>query len=74
MHTCAELFTASLDEKNLRYTVGTDRDGDTIVDFPYDGKIAKCFFSGDNGEYFSLYLVYERIPEEKLADLIFMCN
>ena len=32
------------------------------------------FFCGDDGGYFSLYLVYEHVPEEKLADVIFLCN
>ena len=45
-----------------------------MVDFPYQGKVTKCIFSGDLGQYFSMYLVYERIPEEKVPNLIFLCN
>lgn len=74
MNACAELFTADLDSKNLRYASHVDDDGDTIVDFPYQGKVSKCIFSGDDGKYFSLYLVYEHIPEDKFADVVFLCN
>lgn len=74
MSVCADLFTAMLDSKGFRYETRVDKDGDTVVDFPYQGKIAKCFFSGEQGEYFSLYVVFERIPEEKFADLLFLCN
>ncbi len=74
MSVCADLFTAMLDSKGLRYETRVDNDGDTVVDFPYQGKVAKCFFSGEQGEYYSLYVVYERIPEEKFADLLFLCN
>lgn len=74
MLTCAELFIASLKAKNLNFTAGETERGDVVVDFPYQGKVTKCFFSGENGEYFSMYLVYERVPEDKVADLIFLCN
>ena len=36
--------------------------------------MTKCIFSGDQGEYLSIYLVYERVPEEKIADLLVVCN
>lgn len=74
MLACAELFTKSLDAKGLHYAVNVDSDGDVIVDFPYQGKVTKCIFSGDNGTYLSLYLIYEHIPEDKFADAIFACN
>ena len=74
MNICAELFTQSLSAKNLQYNVYDGKDGDTIVDFPYQGKITKFIFSGDTTQYLSLYLVYERVPEEKYADAIFVCN
>ena len=74
MKPCAENFVTKLKAKNLNYSVADTERGDTIVDFPYQGKVTKCFFSGENGEYFSMYLVYERIPEDKVADLIFLCN
>jgi len=74
MLICAEQFIENLKSKNLNYATGESDKGDTIVDFPYQGKVTKCIFSGEEGQYFSMYLVYERIPEEKVADLIFLCN
>lgn len=74
MNTCAELLKENLESKNLNFECGTDKDGDSIIEFPYQGKVAKLFFSGEEGEYLSIYLVFERVPEEKLADVIFVCN
>ena len=74
MLICAEKFIENLKSKNLNYAVADTERGDTVVDFPYQGKVTKCIFSGEDGQYFSMYLVYERIPEEKVADLIFLCN
>ena len=74
MSVCSEMFTALLESKELRYDTRVDSDGDIVVDFPYQGKVAKCFFSGENGEYFSLYLVYERVPDDKYANVLFVCN
>ena len=62
LNTCASLFVETLKAKNLNFQSGTDRDGDSVVEFPYQGK------------YMSLYLVYERVPADKVADVIFTCN
>ena len=74
LNACAELFTKNLESKNLNFQSGTDKDGDSVVEFPYQGKIAKMFFSGKDGGYFSIYVVYEHVPEDKIADAIFACN
>ena len=74
MLICTELFTKFLDSKNFTYSTRTMENGDDVVSFPYSGKVANCVFSGDNGKYFSLYLVYETIPQDKAADAIFVCN
>ena len=71
---CADLFIDFLKSKNFNFNSFVDNDGDVIVDFPYDGKIAKCIFSGDEGKYLSLYLVYENVPEDRIANMIFACN
>ncbi len=70
----AQRFVDLLDEKELKYFAKTDEDGDAIVDFPYDGKMTKCIFSGDKGEYLSLYMVYESVPEDKYAEMLIICN
>ena len=74
MNACAELFKEYLDSKNFIYTVTEGSDNDIIIDFPYEGKTTRCFFTGECGEYLSLYLLYEHIPEDKIADVIFLCN
>ena len=74
MNAYAEKFVNNLKSKNLNFESGTDKDGDSIVEFPYKGKVAKMFFTGEDGKYFSLYMIYERIPEEKVPALIVTCN
>lgn len=74
MLACAELFVNDLRSKNLNFDVQEAANGDVVVSFPYSGKITRCFFCGENGSYLSLYLDYERVPEEKLADAVFLCN
>ena len=39
MNTCAELFTKFLDSKDFHYATHIDSDGDSVVDFPYQGKV-----------------------------------
>ena len=71
---CAELFVELLKSKNLNFQSGVDKDGDSVVEFPYQGKVTKLIFSGTTTNYMSLYLVYERVPDEKYADAVFVCN
>ena len=74
LNTCATLFVEDLKSKKLNFHSGTNGNGDSIVEFPYEGKVAKIFFSGDQGKYMSIYLVFERVPADKVADVIFACN
>ena len=74
MSVCADLFMKDLESKNLRFSSNVMENGDDVVSFPYGGKEVRMFFSGDNGAYLSLYLVYENVPEDRLADAIFICN
>ncbi len=73
MLLCAELFTKLLDSQGLVYDL-KEEENDVFVGFPYQGKMVRCIFSGENGKYFSIYLLYESVPDEKLADVIFLCN
>ncbi|MBE6943671.1 MAG: hypothetical protein E7453_05355 [Ruminococcaceae bacterium] len=73
LNTCAQLFVDDLNSKDMNF--GSGNNGDvSFVEFPYQGKVAKLLFSGENGEYLSIYLVYERVPEEKFADMVLTCN
>ena len=74
LNPCAELLVAYIEAKGLTATSGLTSGGDSVVEFPYKGKATKMIFVGDKGEYLSLYLIYENVPEDKLADVIFVCN
>ena len=74
MLKCAELFKNLLDEKEFHYDYREFDDGKVSIDFPYSGKVARCIFGGDEGEYLSIYIIYESVPENKLAEAVFACN
>lgn len=74
LNTCASLFAKFLEDKNLRFDAKELDNGRAVVHFPYDGKIARIFFSGNEGTYMSMYLVFESVPAEKVADVLVVCN
>ncbi|MBQ3005647.1 MAG: YbjN domain-containing protein [Clostridia bacterium] len=73
MLKCAQLFTALLEEKNFNYDPRESDDASVVV-FPYEGKRFTCIFTGEKGEYLSLYVTYETIPQDKYADVLILCN
>ena len=74
MNLCAELMEKNLEAKKMNFKCGTTNKGDSVIEFPYSGKIAKMYFCGDEGHYLSIYVVYENVPKDKTADVIFACN
>lgn len=75
MKICAEKFINLLKERNFKFSSRVDEeDGAVLVDFPYDGKIAKIILNGELGEYASFYLQYESVPAEKRLAAIEACN
>ena len=74
MLTCAELFTDYLDSKDLKYQVREVGEGDVVVSLMIDSKMTNCIFSGENGKYVSMYTVFESIPADKTAAILFVCN
>lgn len=74
MNTCAEKFKNFLEGKGLHFDVIELKDGDVAITIPNDGKLSKCFFSGDDGEYLSIYITFDTIPKEKLANGLVICN
>ncbi len=74
LNACAERFVENLKSKDLKFGCGTNKEGDSVVEFPYQGKVTKVFFGGEDGTYLSLYLVFEHVPEEKVSNVIFTCN
>ena len=73
MLKCAELFVADLSSKNLHFDSYDSNDA-SIVKFPYDNRTTTCVFKGEDGTYLSIYTVFERVPEDKYADVLIVCN
>ncbi|MBQ2748651.1 MAG: YbjN domain-containing protein [Clostridia bacterium] len=74
MKACAKKFEAYLDSKNYNYHVYADDSEKAVIGFPYSGREVKCFFTGDDGEYLSLYMVYENVSEDKMVQALVACN
>ena len=74
MKVCAKKFEVYLDSKNYNYHVYADDSEKAVIGFPYSGREVKCFFTGDDGEYLSLYMVYENVSEDKMVQALVACN
>lgn len=74
MNVCAEKFVDLLKSRDYQFNTYETNSGDSVVDFPMKGKVVKMVFSGDTTQYLSIYLVYERAPEDKFAEALFVCN
>lgn len=74
LNTCAAKFVQFLEGKGLHFDAKEIDGGRATVSFPYDGKVARIFFSGENGSYMSMYLVFESVPAEKVPDILVVCN
>ena len=72
--TCAQLFVDLLKSENLSFDSRFDSDGDFVVSVPFSGKTVKCIFSGDDGKYLSVYLLFESVPSDNIAQAILLCN
>ena len=74
MNLCAERMKEKLESKKMKFECKTISDEKSLISFPYEGKVAQMYFSGDKGTYLSIYEVYESVPKEKVSDVIFACN
>lgn len=74
MLSCAQAFADDLQSKGLEFDVREDSDGDVILTFPYDGKLTNFIFTGEDGTRVSMYTRLETIAEDKVSDLIILCN
>ena len=74
MLACTEIFVNLLESKNFKYSSAQLTENEDLVSLPYDGQEVDCIFSGDKGEYLSLYCYYESVDDEKVADVIMLCN
>ena len=73
MTICPELFIDLLHQKDLHAGVN-ERDGKVFVEFPYKGKVTRFVFSGDQGEYVSMFTIIENAPEDKIPAVLVTCN
>lgn len=73
MNACAKLFVDYLKSQDFNYEVREIEDG-CVVTFPSKGKLAQCFFNGDDGQYLSIYMTFESVPKDKYASAIIACN
>lgn len=67
MSICAEALKKFLDSKNATYDETTGSDGSTVISIVYEKIRTNLRFAGDNGEYLTLFIFFEKIPENKLA-------
>ena len=74
LNVCAQRLANTLQDKDLNYQTDIANDGTSVILFPFQGKVVRMFFSGENGKYLSMYLVFERVPDEKVTDVILKCN
>lgn len=74
MLACAELFKNKLEAMDYHYNLRELEDGEICIDFPYSGKAVKLFFNGEDGGYLSIYCIFENVPNDKIVDLIVVCN
>lgn len=74
LNTCAEIFADHLKSEDLNFKAKEDNDGDSVISIAYKGKTTQMFFAGEKGTYLSMYIVYESIPEDKVAKVIYLCN
>ena len=74
MKDLAKEFTDLLDAKDLHYSTFDDSDGDTFVRISLKHMETTFIFSGSDGEYVSMYSPFATIPENKLPDLLIVCN
>ncbi len=75
MVVCAEMFVAKLRAKELTFNVSEMSDGDIRVMVPFSGKQFNAIFSGDDdGRRVAMRTVFEKCPEDRMADLLIVCN
>lgn len=74
MNICAQAFANNLDSKNLTYSVTRDDDSRTVISFPYKQRRTSIIFAGEEGIQCQFQTVIESVPEDKVMDLIVVCN
>ncbi len=74
MKHCTEKVVEWVKSKNLTIIPNRSDEKTDVLDFPWDGKSLRCIFTGAEGEYLSLFYYLESVPEDKIADVLLVCN
>lgn len=74
MSVCAEHVKEFMNAKGLAYHERMDINGNTIIKIEIDKLAAHFHFTGEKGEYLSLDIFFETVPNNKVTDMIFLCN
>lgn len=74
MSICADNVMSFFDEKKLVYETHSDKRGNTVIKITLERLTTFLHFSGESGKYLSLNVYFERVPDDKVADTIFLCN
>ena len=54
MNLCAQRMKEKLESKKLKFEYKTINDDKSLIQFPFEGKVAQMYFSGNNGTYLSM--------------------
>ena len=74
MHNTAQMFIDELNAKDLKFTVREVPSGEVVLSIVFDSKNTNFIFSGEKGEYVSMYTLFEHVPADKITDLLLVCN
>ena len=70
----AQLVIDYFTSKELQFETREIPDGGVVVHVPFKDLSINMIFNGEKGEYLSFYYQVASVPDEKLANLIVVCN
>ena len=74
MLLAAQLFTEELENKEVHFDAREVSGEVSIISVPYDGKMNNFIFNGPDGRYVSMVTHFESVPEDKVSDMLVLCN
>lgn len=75
MIACAEAFAAKLKEEDIKFAPQELPNGRVCISVPFNGLLTNVFFDpDDDGARPAFRTVLEHCPDERLADVLLVCN
>lgn len=75
MVICAEMYEAKLKSEDLKYTVRPLENDGACISVMFNMVLTNAFFQGDdNGTHVAFRTQFEKVPAEKTADMLVICN